>query len=58
MVPSPEETLSHVSPGEPRRWTFTVATPVGEIRSTYQLTPEALEFQSDSVGDGGRDSLP
>ncbi len=43
---------------EPRRWTFTVNTPAGDVRSTYQLTPDALDFDSDALWDGGDVSVP
>ena len=38
---------------EPRRWTFILPTPGGDVNCTYHLTPDALEFDSDSVWDGG-----
>lgn len=43
---------------EPRRWTFTLATPGGDVTCTYHLTPDALEFDSDSLWDGGHVSVP
>jgi hypothetical protein len=42
---------------EPRRWTFTLPTPGGNVNCTYHLTPVALEFDSDSVWDGGHRSV-
>jgi hypothetical protein len=42
---------------EPRRWTFTLATPGGDVTCTYDLTPDALEFDSDSLWDGGHVSV-
>jgi hypothetical protein len=43
---------------EPRRWTFTLTTPGGDVTCTYRLTPDALEFDSDSLWDGGHVSVP
>lgn len=43
---------------ESRHWTFVRATPGGDVRSTYHLTADALEFDSDSVFDGGHVSVP
>jgi hypothetical protein len=40
------------------RWTFVRATPGGDVRSTYHLTADALEFDSDSLFDGGHLSVP
>jgi hypothetical protein len=41
-----------------QRWTFTIATPAGDVRSTYQVTADALEFDSDALFDGGHVSIP
>jgi hypothetical protein len=46
-----------MSPVDPRRWTFILPTPGGDINCTYDLTPVALEFESDSVSDGGHHSV-
>lgn len=43
---------------ESRRWTFIHPTPGGDVRSTYHLTVDALEFDSDSLFDGGHVSVP
>ena len=42
---------------EPRRWTFILPTPAGEVNCVYHLTPDALEFDSDSLWDGGHVSV-
>jgi hypothetical protein len=47
-----------VAPVEPHRWTFTVPTPAGDVRSTYDLTPDALAFESDAIWNGGQQSVP
>ena len=46
-----------MSLNEPRRWTFILPTPGGNVNCTYHLTPDALEFDSDSVWDGGHQSV-
>ena len=43
---------------ESERWTFTTATPAGDVRSTYRITPDALGFDSDALFEGGHVSLP
>ena len=48
----------NVSVVEPLRLTFTTATPAGDVHSTYQLTADALEFESDALWDGGQVTLP
>src|SRR5262245_26329612 len=50
--------INGVAIGQPQRWTFTTATPAGDVHSTYQLLGDRLEFESDSVWDGGRKSVP
>ena len=49
--------MTTTSPVEPRRWTFTLPTPGGDVNCTYHLTADALEFDSDSVWDGGHQSV-
>jgi hypothetical protein len=36
-----------------QRWTFTQPSPLGDVSSTYELTPEGLQFRSDApMGEG------
>ena len=36
-----------------QRWTFTQPSPIGDVTSTYELTPEGLRFRTDApLGDG------
>jgi hypothetical protein len=39
-------------------WTFILATPGGDVRSTYHLTADGLDFDSDSLWEGGHVSVP
>jgi hypothetical protein len=42
---------------EPLRWTFTVPTPLGDTRSTFEIGDDALRFETDDPLGGGRQTL-
>ncbi|MEP6915570.1 MAG: hypothetical protein ABJC89_07980 [Acidobacteriota bacterium] len=52
------ESVDHLEPVGPARWTFITPTPVGDERATYHLTAATLEFDSDALVDGGHVSVP
>jgi hypothetical protein len=41
-----------------RQWTFTIATPAGDVHARYHFSAEALDFESDAIWDGGHVSMP
>ncbi len=47
-MPSPEYT---------QRWPFTLPMPLGDTHSSYELTPDALRFESDDLFDGGVETI-
>jgi hypothetical protein len=47
-----------VSPVDPERWSFIIPNPAGDVHVTYQLTPDALAFDSDALWNGGQVAVP
>ena len=40
------------------RWTFSLPTPLGDTRSTFEIDDAALRFESDEVFDPGAQTIP
>jgi hypothetical protein len=47
-----------VSSSESHHWTFTIATPAGDVHARYRVSPEGLDFESDAIWNGGHVSVP
>jgi hypothetical protein len=47
-----------VSSSESHHWTFTIATPAGDVHARYRVSLEALDFESDAIWNGGHVSVP